>query len=118
MCFSTESHITRRPSPRFFRLMNPMSGISRPCRVFPDYPAPVLRDTDYGTELTTKRWRRADLRRRHRLNGVIWEGRGSRGNSRHMRSRRRLLFLPFDLERSSLRTAAVYRDNPFTVDRS
>jgi len=40
-----------------FRVMNryvvnlpPMPG------VFPDYPAPVIRNTDHGTELTTMRW--------------------------------------------------------------
>ena len=35
---------------RYVGNLPPMSG------VFPDYPAPVIRNTDHGTELVTMRW--------------------------------------------------------------
>jgi putative SOS response-associated peptidase YedK len=33
-----------------------MSATSHRCRAFPDYPAPVIRNTDSGTELAMMRW--------------------------------------------------------------
>jgi putative SOS response-associated peptidase YedK len=40
-----------------FRVMNRYVGNLPPMPgVFPDYPAPVIRNTDHGTELTTMRW--------------------------------------------------------------
>src|SRR6202035_4860413 len=40
-----------------FRVINRYVGNLPPMPgVFPDYPAPVIRNTDHGTELTTMRW--------------------------------------------------------------
>jgi putative SOS response-associated peptidase YedK len=40
-----------------FRVINRYVGNLPPMPgVFPDYPAPVVRNTDHGTELTTMRW--------------------------------------------------------------
>jgi putative SOS response-associated peptidase YedK len=40
-----------------FRVMNRYVGNLAPMTgVFPDYPAPVVRNTDHGSELTTMRW--------------------------------------------------------------
>jgi putative SOS response-associated peptidase YedK len=40
-----------------FRVVNRYVGNLPPVPgVFPDYPAPVIRNTDHGTELTTMRW--------------------------------------------------------------
>ena len=40
-----------------FRVMNRYVGNLPPMPgVFPDYPAPVVRNSDHGTELTTMRW--------------------------------------------------------------
>jgi putative SOS response-associated peptidase YedK len=47
-----------------FRVVNRYVGNLPPMPgVFPDYPAPVIRNTDQGTELVTMRWGmpRADL---------------------------------------------------------
>jgi putative SOS response-associated peptidase YedK len=40
-----------------FRVINRYVGNLPPMPgVFPDYPAPVIRNTDHGTELVTMRW--------------------------------------------------------------
>jgi putative SOS response-associated peptidase YedK len=40
-----------------FRVMNRYVGNLTPMPgVFPDYPAPVVRNTDHGTEMTTMSW--------------------------------------------------------------
>jgi putative SOS response-associated peptidase YedK len=40
-----------------FRVINRYVGNLPPMPgVFPDYPAPVIRNTDTGTEMTTMRW--------------------------------------------------------------
>jgi putative SOS response-associated peptidase YedK len=40
-----------------FRVVNRYVGNLPPMPgVFPDYPAPVIRNTDHGTELVTMRW--------------------------------------------------------------
>jgi putative SOS response-associated peptidase YedK len=40
-----------------FRVVNRYVGNLPPMQgVFPDYPAPVIRNTDHGTELVTMRW--------------------------------------------------------------
>jgi putative SOS response-associated peptidase YedK len=42
---------------RLFRVINRYVGNLPPMPgVFPDYPAPVVRNTDHGSELVTMRW--------------------------------------------------------------
>jgi putative SOS response-associated peptidase YedK len=54
---STVSPPTKAAIIALFRVVNRYLGNLAPMRgVFPDYPAPVICNTDTGTELTTMRW--------------------------------------------------------------
>jgi hypothetical protein len=54
---STASPPTKPPSLHLFRVINRYVGNLPPMLgVFPDYPAPVIRNTNAGTELAMMRW--------------------------------------------------------------
>src|SRR5215813_1872499 len=56
---------------RLFRVINRYVGNLAPMPgVFPDYPAPVIRNTDAATEMTLMRWRHAPTHQRHLGRGV------------------------------------------------
>jgi len=55
-----------------FRVINRYVGNLPPMpRVFPDYPAPVIRNTDADTEMTTMRWDMLPWRRTPRCSSEI-----------------------------------------------
>jgi putative SOS response-associated peptidase YedK len=58
-----------------FRVINRYVGNLPPMpRVFPDYPAPVIRDTNAGTEMVTMRWGMPPQRRAARCSLEIRSG--------------------------------------------
>lgn len=55
-----------------FRVVNCYVGNLAPMPgVFPDYPAPVIRNTDAGTEMALMRWGMPSLPRQHTRGGQL-----------------------------------------------